>query len=210
MPPDSAPADSRSPITVITATWLETCLTKLVLRHFARVIHVGVGATRRLEQSSAPIIVCGLAGALAPTLRPGTLVIPSSVGSAAGEHVACDPTLTAKLRSAARIAGHETVDGPVLAAPRLVTGEDRNRWAREGFVAVEMESGELLRRGHRLAIVRVVLDTPERELSAHWQQPWSALKHPRVWPEAMRLAVDAPRATLRAARVVKLALADDW
>lgn len=210
MPADSGPTDSRSPVTVITATWLETCLTKLVLRHVARVIQVGVGATGRLGKPSGPIIVCGLAGALSPTLRPGTLVIPSSVGSAAGKQVPCDPTLTARLRSAARIAGHETIDGPVLAAPRLVTGEDRSRWAREGFVAVEMESGELLRRGHPIAIVRVILDTPERELSAHWQHPWTALKHPRMWPEAMRLSVDAPRATFRAARIVKFALTDGW
>lgn len=208
MPADAAPAESPTPVTVVTATWLETWIARLVLRHTVPVTQVGVGATWQSDRLFGPLIVCGLAGGLAPALRPGALVIPSWVGTAASERFACDPTLTDRLRQAARKAGHKAEAGPVMAASRLVTGAERHRWASEGFVAVEMESGELLGRGHQVAVVRVILDTPERELSSTWEHPWNALRRPGVWLETLRLAVDAPRASYRAAGIVKRAMAE--
>ncbi len=206
MPADATLIGQHGPITVITATWLETWITRLVLRRAARVVHVGVGAVANLTEQRDPIIVCGLAGALTTTLKPGAVVIPARVGSASGDHFVCDPALVAALTSAARLLGYKVASAPVLTSSSLVTGANRARWATQGFVAVDMESAPLLGRGVCGAVVRVVLDTPERELSATWEHPLSTLARPTVWVEAARLAVDAPRATYRAARVVKRAL----
>lgn len=206
MPPDATSTEYRSPITVITATWLETWVARLVLRRSAPVLHVGVGAIRPKDDLDAPCIVCGLAGALSQTLKPGTVVIPSCVGLAEGERYDCDAELVAVLTSAARGIGHAPVHGTLLTTSALVTGADRDRWAKQGFVAVDMESATLLGRRMRGAVVRVTLDTAELELSTVWERPWSAIRKPRVWFEAMRLAIDAPRASYRAAQVVKRAL----
>jgi hypothetical protein len=96
--------------------------------------------------------------------------------------------------------------GPLLTAPSLVVATARHAWAREGFVAVDMETGLLVGRGLRVAAVRVVLDSPARELSPAWAQPWSVAVHPRAWGELVWLSHAAPRYALRAARVLRGAL----
>jgi hypothetical protein len=76
--------------------------------------------------------------------------------------------------------------------------------AERGCAAVDMETGRIS--APRLAAVRVVLDTPEREISAVWDRPLRAALRPGVWREAMWLWREAPRCARRAAAVVAAGL----
>ena len=58
----------------------------------------------------------------------------------------------------------------------------------------------------RLAAVRVILDTPQRELSEVWLHPATALVRPDVWPQALWLARQGPRCARLAAEVLAAAL----
>ncbi|MBV8116921.1 MAG: hypothetical protein JOZ01_03025, partial [Candidatus Eremiobacteraeota bacterium] len=79
-------------------------------------------------------------------------------------------------------------------------GPQRTQWAQLGYGGVDMESGLICVR--KMAVVRVVLDTPQRELHADWLSPGRALRNPRNWAEALWLAQWAPRYARRAAEIV--------
>jgi len=100
----------------------------------------------------------------------------------------------------ARSLGIEPLFDPLLTAGTIVNGTERAQWAARGYAAVDMETG--LISAPRVAAVRVVLDTPEHELSAEWRTPLRAMLDPRNWPQAVWLAREAPRAAALAARVV--------
>src|SRR2546429_5554522 len=53
-----------------------------------------------------------------------------------------------------------------------------------------METGLVL--ADRVATVRVVLDTPDRELAAAWTRPGRALRSPAAWRELPWLAREGP------------------
>lgn len=149
------------------------------------------------------VIVCGLAGALAPGLPPGTVLIPEQVGLVDGEIMPCDPALVQALMTAARSLGFQPDTRPLLTAPSLVVGKERGNWHRQGFVAADMETGLLAGRNLRVATVRVVLDSPEYGISQDWLRPARALVQPRLWRELLWLARAAPRYARRAAQVLK-------
>jgi hypothetical protein len=92
-----------------------------------------------------------------------------------------------------------------LTRDALVTGSERASWAQRGYAAVDMETG--LIHSRRLAAVRVVLDTPEREISRAWLEPLRALTHPALWGEGLWLAREAPRCARIAAAVFAAAFA---
>jgi hypothetical protein len=71
-----------------------------------------------------------------------------------------------------------------------------------GYVGVDMETG-LLPAG--AAAVRVILDTPQQELSADWSSPARALRNPLNWSQALWLARVAPRYARLAAAIVAAA-----
>lgn len=150
-------------------------------------------------------ITCGLSGGLRDDVPTGALVIPYAVYRANGEVRACDPAWTQRLRAAAAHLGYTVVDSPLLTSERLVTGNERARWAKEGFAAVDMETALLPL--ERIAAVRVILDTPKNELSPEWIDPARALRNPRNWPQAWWLARNAARCADIAARVVGAAVA---
>jgi hypothetical protein len=70
-----------------------------------------------------------------------------------------------------------------------------------------METGFV--KARRVASVRVVLDTPERELSDAWLKPWSVLIRPDAWGQALWVAREAPRCARLAAAVLADAL-EKW
>lgn len=152
------------------------------------------------------VVVCGLAGALAPGLRPGTILIPERVGLADGEIMHCDPALVQALVTAARTLHFRPDTGPLLTAQSLITGSDRHDWSQRGFVAADMETGLLAGRNLRVATVRVVLDSPEHGISPDWLRPTRALLQPPLWRELFWLSRVAPQYALRAARVLKAGL----
>jgi nucleoside phosphorylase len=171
---------------------------------------VGIGARGWTGAFATPVVVSiGLAGGLRAGLSPGTVVVPAAVALEGGDPIVCDPAWVAALTAAAQRLCHDPAVGSLLTATHLVTGTERRHWASAGFDAVDMESAYLAGHGSRLAVVRVILDTPERELSAKWEHPWRALLDPRLAREAIWLLPHSRRFALRAAEVLAEALRGD-
>ncbi len=152
-----------------------------------------------------PTVICGLAGGLAADLPTGSLLIPDAVGLPDGRRFACEPNLVGHLRAGARRLGLSFHTDPIVSLPHLVTGDERGRWRAEGYLAADMEAGPLLAAAVPVACVRVVLDSPEREVSPLWLTPSRAARRPSLWPQLLWLAVHAPALALRAAAVTAAA-----
>jgi Phosphorylase superfamily len=173
----------------------------------ANVRWAGVRLARwKRARDGSSVVVCGLAGALAPGLHPGTVLVPESVGLPDGRTMRCDPELVQALVAAARTLGFEPDTGPLLTARSMVVGPARQEWTNRGFVAVDMETGLLAGRNLRMATIRVVLDSPNHGISRRWLKPAGALLRPRLWSELFWLWRVAPPYALRAATVLKVGL----
>lgn len=168
-----------------------------------RIYEAGVGLAKLAGPYGEAVVSCGLAGGLRRDLPSGTVLVPREVRRPDGRTLQCDAEMTERLAGAARTLGFEPVLEPMLTATSIVNGAARAEWARAGYAGVDMETGLL--EAPRIAAVRVVLDTPQRELSEDWIEPLRALRNPRNWPQLVWLARSAPRFARRAARVVALA-----
>lgn len=195
MPPDN--------VTVVAAMSLEV---RAVRRHApgATVIESGIGLARLAGSLAGLAISCGLAGGLRDDLPTGTIIIPSAVATTEGTAIECDPVWTARLRAGAQSLGYAFIDAALLTSFALVVGDERAVWASRGFAAVDMETGRI--RADGIAAVRVVLDTPQRELSRDWVNPARALLRPKNWGQMLWLAREGPRCADLAARVIAAAL----
>lgn len=169
----------------------------------ARIVKTGVGLSRLREDLGDCVLSCGLAGGLRDDLPTGTVLIPRTVGRPDGSTLACDDGLVESLAVGARSLGLEPVFDALVTTPVIVSGAERARWVTCGYAAVDMETGRIV--APRVAAVRVVLDTPLRELSPAWSNPVRALFDPRNWPQAAWLAREAPKAAARCADVVAAA-----
>jgi len=191
-------------VTVIAATRLEAWAVRRALRQ-GRIIEAGVGLRHlRANDLGEAVVSCGLAGGVRPGLPTGSVVIPKRVLRTDGEWVTCDPFLVDVLVGAARELGLEPELGAIGTAVAIVRGTARESWAERGCAAVDMETGLLT--APRIAAVRVILDTPERDLSEVWRRPASAFVRPASWREALWLLREAPRCAGRAAAVVAAGL----
>ncbi len=143
----------------------------------ARVEPTGMGAQRSRRRGAevaaelpdgAPVAVVGLCGGVDAGSVPGDVVVASEVRAA-------DGAIRRTLPGAELLAGElgrqglRVRCGPVVGVDRIVRGGERRRHAATGALAVDMESPWLadavLAAGtHPLAVVRVVSDTPAREL----------------------------------------------
>ena len=171
---------------------------------------VGIGARGWQGMFATPAVLSlGLAGGLRGDLTPGTVVVPGAVALEGADPIACDPAWVAALRDSARRLGHQVVEQPLLTATHLVTGAERRLWSDRGFAAVDMESAHLAGHGARLAVVRVILDTPQRELSPKWERPWRAVLDPRLARQVLWLLPHSRRFALRAAEVLAGVLRSD-
>jgi hypothetical protein len=189
---------------IVAATSLEA---RAVRRHAAqaRVIESGVGLVKMNGQPlEGPAISVGLAGGLRDDLPTGTIVVPSAVATTSGTAIACDAEWTARLRNAAKHLGYACIDAALLTSDGLLVGDARAAWAARGFAAVDMETARIP--AHRLAAVRVVLDTPQRELSPEWLTPARAMLRPSNWGQLVWLAREGPRCADLAARILAVAL----
>ncbi len=125
---------------------------------------IGMRARRRLPDGQ--LVLAGVAGAVAPGLGPGDIVVADRVvldGAADGDAAVVLPG-AADLAKALRIAGLTVHLGPVGGTDRIVTGAVRAAWADRGALAVDMESGVLARTGRLAAVVRAIVDTPAHPL----------------------------------------------
>ncbi len=142
-----------------------------------RVRTTGMGPARAraavpslLADPAAALLVVGFGGGLPADSRLCEVVVPGEVvqvdedGRPVGEPVACSGA--EELR--ARLAHHglSVRGGTVASVAEIVVGAGRERMLASGAVAVDMESAWVAEAagGRPFAVVRVLSDTPEREL----------------------------------------------
>ncbi|CAN3984286.1 1-hydroxy-2-methyl-2-butenyl 4-diphosphate reductase [Kitasatospora purpeofusca] len=142
------------------------------------VVRTGVGRRRasltvRRLLTAAPggygaLVVAGFGASVAPGITPGDVIVADGVRDAEGNHfaVGSGPGLTRAL--AAR--GLTVHTGVHHTADHVVRGLERRALHLQGALAVDMEAAAVLaalselRPGLPAAVLRVVVDTPEREL----------------------------------------------
>jgi 4-hydroxy-3-methylbut-2-enyl diphosphate reductase len=136
----------------------------------ALVLHSGMGAARArsaaLVAARIPadaVAVAGFCGAVTRGLLPGDIVVATEVRGPAGVTECSSRPLVAAL---AALGIRRVHVGPLVSADHVVRGLERAAMAGEGALAADMESAWLApgAAGRPLAVLRVVLDTPEREL----------------------------------------------
>lgn len=192
-------------VQILAPTFLERWAVRRTLPHL-RAAWTGTRLARwKGAREGSGLVVCGLAGALAPGLRAGTVLVPEWVGRPDGTMLRCDAGLARALLQAASELGFQPETGPMLTAPSLVTGSDRERWAESGYLAADMETGLLAGQGLRVATVRVILDDAQHPISEEWLTPLQAMLRPAMWHELWWLFRVAPVYSLRAAAVLKAA-----
>jgi phosphorylase superfamily protein len=192
--------------TVVAATSLEARAVRRALPS-ARVVRAGVGL-RLLPHAGASlagtVVTCGLAGSLRSDVPPGTVLVPRRVLRPTGGILECDPDLAEALAAAAERLGLEAERGMLATSPVLALGDERAEWAALGCVGIDMETGLL--GAERVATVRVVLDTPDRELHPAWRRPISVLWQPGAWAQVPWLAAESRRGARLAAAVLAAAI----
>jgi 4-hydroxy-3-methylbut-2-enyl diphosphate reductase len=147
-----------------------------------QVIQTGMGMDRAREAADAArdvdaraVAVVGFCGALTPDLRPGDLVVATEVRTLDGGTVPCS---SAPLLAALRRLGVRRVHaGPIVSIDHIARDGERQELAGTGAIAVDMESAWLAEAaGSRpLAVLRAVVDTPERELRRAWSTAVSGI-----------------------------------
>lgn len=172
-----------------------------------RVVRVGVGLTLTAPiDATGMVLSVGLGGALTDEHPPGTVVVPDRVAAEEGQSWATDRAWSDELRAASRRLGLPTAAGTIVSTAAVVSGRERAALARRGYDAVDMESAAVAARVPRLAVLRVVLDTPSHEISPRWSRPALAAIDLRLWPQAYWLARHSKRFAARAAAVLVEAL----
>jgi hypothetical protein len=187
-------------LTVAAATGLEARAVRRAAPQL-RVVETGVCLARVDGAALGDIVVsCGIAGALRAGLPTGSVVVPDRVLRPDGETLECDAALVSSLDAAARRLGLVPSHGALVTTTTLLSGAERTQWAQRGYESVDMETG--LIHAKRVACVRVVLDTPEHELSDAWLRPWTILLRPDAWSQVGWVAREAPRCARLAAVVL--------
>ena len=121
------------------------------------------------------VAVVGFCGALTPDLRPGDIVVATEVRTLDGMTIPCS---SAPLLAALRRLGVRRVHaGPIISIDHIARDAEREYLTGTGAIAVDMESAWLAQAaGSRpLAVLRAVVDTPERELRRAWSTAVSGI-----------------------------------
>jgi len=127
-----------------------------------RARRAGSKLAARLDERTAVALV-GVAGALAPQLVPGDLIIASelrSTESSASRNLPGAALLSAEFRRF-KVAAHT---GPLVTSSKYVSAGDRSILADSGALAVDMESSWVMDYlpNNPLAVVRSISDTATR------------------------------------------------
>jgi adenosylhomocysteine nucleosidase len=146
-----APVTSISPAALTLACALEV-EERAARKAGARAVRVGLAAPLPIPEG--PIASFGLAGALAPELRPGTLLTATTVVDETGAVLwEGEPLHVPGARPAVLCSVSRVVDEP---------SERADLAERTGAVAVDMESGRLAASGRLAGAVRAISDAPDR------------------------------------------------
>jgi 4-hydroxy-3-methylbut-2-en-1-yl diphosphate reductase len=126
----------------------------------ATVVRTGM-RSGAVPPGDGPLVVAGFAGALTGGLDPGALVVATEVAGPRGDVLPCDADVARLLADVGAVR-----TGRVATAAKIVRGSARSRLAETDALCVDLESYWLRRAaGERpCAVVRVVVDTPAREL----------------------------------------------
>jgi 4-hydroxy-3-methylbut-2-enyl diphosphate reductase len=125
---------------------------------------------RLLKDPAVALVVVGFGGGLPAGSKLCEVVVASEVltidehGRVAAESIRCEAS--GALGDALGEHGIEVCRGRVASVEQIITGEARARMESSGAVAVDMESAWVARaaKGRPFTVVRVLSDTPEREL----------------------------------------------
>lgn len=137
-----------------------------------RVHRTGMGPRRARAAVSAlrddpadALLVLGFGGGLAPDSQVGEVVVADEVRGPEGLQAPCAGA--GVLAGVLESAGLNVRCGSVSSVTRPAMGRARVRLREDGAVAVDMESAWLAAaaRGRPFAVVRVLSDTPTRELT---------------------------------------------
>jgi hypothetical protein len=185
-------------VTIVAATSVEARAARRLAPPDVNVVECGIALAKH-AQFDGLAISCGLAGGLRAGLPTGTVLVPRSVRRPDGTMLECDAQALDALTYAAVRLGCTVVQDPLITSETLVHGKARAEWAARGYAGVDMETGLLS--APRVACVRVILDTPEREISPAWLQPARVLFSPRAWRDLPFLIREGPRCSTIAARI---------
>lgn len=114
------------------------------------------------------LVVAGFGAAVGPGVEPGDVIVADAVRNGEGEEWSLESA--EELAAALRSLGLNTHIGPHHTADHVVRGAERRALYATGARAVDMEAAAVLaaraelRPGLPTAVLRVVVDTPTREL----------------------------------------------
>lgn len=138
----------------------------------ARLVRTGIGPRRASAAATRlagggdgwALAIAGVCAGLDPRMRPGDVVVASEVR---GPHGTVRCAGAGPLAAALDRRGLQAHLGPLVSVDHVVQGEERARLLATGAIAADMESAFLagaVTDAVRLAVLRVVLDAPGREL----------------------------------------------
>ena len=127
-------------------------------------------ARRLIHEGAAGLVSFGTAGALAPGLAPGDVIVATEVIAASGGALAAERAWCDALAAAASAASLPLHLGAIRAVDQPVASADAKSALHQvsGALAVDMESGAVARAardaGLPFAVLRVVIDAASRDL----------------------------------------------
>jgi adenosylhomocysteine nucleosidase len=136
-------------------------------------------AARLVGEGAAALVSFGLAGGLAPRLRPGDLLLPETVRSAAAASWSVDPVWRERVRATLAAGDLEPRAGTLVGSERIVAtaSDKRALFEATGAQAIDMES-------HAVAAVAAASGLPFLVLRALADPHDQAI--PQVAREALR------------------------
>ncbi len=172
-------------------------------------------AGRLIAEGADALLSFGIAGALAPDLVPGSLLLPRAVIAEDGSRLAVDEARRARAEATLAASGLRAASGDVLgaSAPAASSARKEALHAATGAIAIDLESHLVARAASRAGkpflVLRAIADPASRALPeaaligldasgrpALNRVLLSVLRNPRQIPALLRLAGDTRRALL--------------
>jgi adenosylhomocysteine nucleosidase len=144
-----SPARHSGLIGVVTGSWVEArCLRGQDVRiacSGGSAERARAEAARLVAEGTAALVSFGLAGGLAPELRPGDLLLPAGVRSTGAAVWSVDPIWRERVHARLVAAGLRPGAGVIVGSERIVanTADKRELFEATGAQAVDMESHEV-------------------------------------------------------------------